>query len=107
MRPRASRRCCATLRRSGVAVLLIEHDMSLVMNVADRVAVLDFGKDRRGNADETVQLNPDVIAAYLGTAEAPMLELVVPILVERRRRSAASTGWSASASASSTMPAAS
>ncbi len=52
-------------------MLLIEHDMSLVMNTADRIVVLDFGKqDRRGHARARCSANPHVIAAYLGTAEA-------------------------------------
>lgn len=49
-----------------IAILLIEHDMSFVMGICDRLVVLDYGKEiARGLPDE-VRKNPDVIAAYLG-----------------------------------------
>nr|WP_325194612.1 ABC transporter ATP-binding protein [uncultured Oscillibacter sp.] len=59
--------CINTIRdRFGVAILLIEHDMSLVMNVCERIQVIDYGQTIASGLPEEIANNPRVIAAYLG-----------------------------------------
>ena len=54
----------------GATVLLVEHDMGVVMDISDKVVVLDFGSLLAQGRPEEVSANPDVIAAYLGTEDA-------------------------------------
>ena len=55
------------LKREGMSILLVEHDMDFVMNLTDRIVVMEFGTKLIEGTPEQVQASPEVRAAYLGT----------------------------------------
>ncbi|OLE43995.1 MAG: hypothetical protein AUG14_06550 [Candidatus Rokubacteria bacterium 13_1_20CM_2_68_19] len=59
----------ASVRERGLTLLLIEHDMSVVMGISDRIAVLHFGKKIAEGPPDVIRTDPGVIDAYLGGAD--------------------------------------
>lgn len=61
----------------GTTMIMVEHDMRLVMDLADRVMVIDFGRKIALGTPEEVRSEPEVIAAYLGGATTEIIEVAV------------------------------
>ena len=59
-------RLIQAIREMGITVVLVEHDMELVMDICDRIVVLNLGKKLAEGTPREIQENPEVIAAYLG-----------------------------------------
>jgi branched-chain amino acid transport system ATP-binding protein len=62
-------------KEEGIALLLIEHDMSVVMKISDHIVVLDYGRKIADGAVDEVRGDPQVIAAYLGVPDVEVSEV--------------------------------
>lgn len=69
MNPQEKQTLMSMIRKiqdKGLTIFLVEHDMKFVMNLSDRIMVLDYGKKIAAGSPTEIQSNPAVIAAYLG-----------------------------------------
>ncbi len=73
----------------GIAVVLIEHDMGLVMEVSQRIVVMSYGKEIADGTPEQIRTNPDVIEAYLGVEDEQVRADALEIAAEQAEEIAA------------------